>query len=259
MDFFNFVKENKFIILLISILANIILLLSTGFLLYLKLTFECEQVCDSTCNNIFDSTLDNLSSNILDEEVIEKKNKMFVEVKGAVNKPGVFEVDSNNIINDVITLAGGFTKSAYTNNINLSRKVSDELVIYVYTSSEYKKKSEVTTTQDVCSCPSYDISDCTDKGQSEITSSNTVTNNSSSSTNQNTSQNNNSSSEKVLVNINTASKDELMKVSGIGESKANSIIEYRNTNGLFKNIDEIKNVSGIGDALFEKIKDYITV
>ena len=62
-----------------------------------------------------------------------------------------------------------------------------------------------------------------------------------------------------LVNINSASKDELMTVSGIGESKANNIIEYRTTNGNFKSIEEIKNVSGIGDALFEKIKNSITV
>ena len=61
------------------------------------------------------------------------------------------------------------------------------------------------------------------------------------------------------LSINEASKEELMTLNGIGESKALSIIEYRNTNGSFKNIEEIKNVSGIGDAAYEKIKDNITV
>ena len=61
------------------------------------------------------------------------------------------------------------------------------------------------------------------------------------------------------MNINTASKESLMTLSGIGESKAEKIIEYRNTNGNFKNIEELKNVKGIGDAIYAKIKDKITV
>ena len=62
-----------------------------------------------------------------------------------------------------------------------------------------------------------------------------------------------------LININKASLEELLTLTGIGESKAKSIIEYRDTNGNFKDINELKNVSGIGDALFEKIKDKISV
>lgn len=67
------------------------------------------------------------------------------------------------------------------------------------------------------------------------------------------------SNESSQVNINTADKDELMTLSGIGESKADSIIKYRTQNGSFNSIEDIKNVSGIGDAMFEKIKDDITV
>ena len=62
-----------------------------------------------------------------------------------------------------------------------------------------------------------------------------------------------------MISINTASVEELQKLSGVGESKAQAIVEYREQNGNFNSIDDIKNVSGIGDALFEKIKDYITV
>ena len=61
------------------------------------------------------------------------------------------------------------------------------------------------------------------------------------------------------ISINNASKEELMNLPGIGESKAISIIKYREENGNFATIEDIKNVSGIGDSLFDKIKDYITV
>ena len=63
----------------------------------------------------------------------------------------------------------------------------------------------------------------------------------------------------TIININTASLDQLMTLPGVGESKATAIITYREENGGFKSIDDIKNVSGIGDALFEKIKEFITI
>lgn len=62
-----------------------------------------------------------------------------------------------------------------------------------------------------------------------------------------------------IININTASIDELQRINGIGEVKANSILEYRDKNGGFKSIEEIKNVDGIGEKTFEKIKDKIAI
>ena len=61
------------------------------------------------------------------------------------------------------------------------------------------------------------------------------------------------------VNINKATKEELMTLTGIGESKALSIITYRETNGEFQTIEALKNISGIGEATFEKLKEQITV
>ena len=61
------------------------------------------------------------------------------------------------------------------------------------------------------------------------------------------------------ININTAGKEQLMKLPGIGESRAADIISYREKNGDFKSIDEIKKISGIKDNIFEKIKDLITI
>ena len=62
-----------------------------------------------------------------------------------------------------------------------------------------------------------------------------------------------------LVNINTASSEELQTISGVGPSKANLIIDYRNSNGGFKKIEDIMNIKGIKEGLFNKIKDKITV
>ena len=65
--------------------------------------------------------------------------------------------------------------------------------------------------------------------------------------------------ENSLININTSTKEQLQTLNGIGESKANSIIDYRTQNGPFKTIEDIKNVSGISETLYDKIKDFITV
>ena len=244
MDFLLFIKNNKLVILFISILLNIILLISTSILI-INIT---NNVCD--CENI---SLE--SDNHIDQKEVEEDTlkEFSVEVKGAVNAPGVYKVFDNYIINDVIKMAGGFKSDAFTDNINLSHHLEDELVIYVYTKNEYKKNNTVVSS--TCNCPTYDISICTDNKSSIITSNSEDVNN-----NDNIS-NNKEESSKVngKVNINTASKKELMTLSGIGEAKANDIINYRNNNGLFKSIEDIKKVNGIKDGTFNKIKDSITV
>lgn len=172
---------------------------------------------------------------------IKVEKNIFVDVKGAVKKPGVYEVKENSIVNDCIKLAGGITSSGTLSNINLSKKVTDEMVIYVF------KKSEITTSaknEIPCTTEVIEINNC------PIITDNQTSNNDNKETTTDTIG--------KKININTATKEELTTLTGIGESKANSIIEYRKTN-QFKSIEELKNVSGIGDALYESIKDSITV
>ncbi len=186
-----------------------------------------------------------------------------VDIKGAVKNPGVYKMVKGSNVLDAIEAAGGLKKDATTININLSKKIIDEMVIYIYTKSEYNKlnsKQSNNTPMVVTECKtattSADISSCIKDEPPTIITSNS--DNTSSNNNENNTQTDDNNSNQ-LVNINTATKDELMTITGIGESKANCIISYRIEVGLFKTIEEIKNVSGIGEALFAKIKDQITV
>lgn len=180
----------------------------------------------------------------------EKLSEFYVEIKGAVNSPGVFKVTSDNIINDVINMAGGLKNNAYTKNINLSKNVSKEMVVYVFTNYEYSLLNTKEETTE-CNCPKQDISTCANKGASVITSDE---NKPEELPNSNSEKENNNK-----VNINIASKETLTSLSGIGDAKAQKIIDYRNENGLFKSIEDLKNVSGISEKLFEQIKEFITI
>ena len=147
----------------------------------------------------------------------------------------------NSVVIDAINLAGGLTKEADTSIINLAKKITDEMVIIIYTKDEVKNSNIVDTVIKVvekeCICPNIQNDGCLN---TEIKDN--ITNGDSNS----------------LVNINTATVEELQTITGIGESKARSIVEYRTNNGLFQNIEDIKNVDGIGDKLYESIKIYIT-
>ena len=165
-------------------------------------------------------------------DVTNVTSKVYVDIKGSVKKPGVYQVSADSIVWDIVNLSGGFTKNAYTKNINLSQKVKDEMVIYVFSKSEMSKMNNTVKTDTTCTTNIINYDNC-------ITTEKKETNT-------------------VLVNINTASKEELMNVSGIGASKADSIIAYR-IKTPFSKIEDIMNVSGIGESLFDKIKKYITV
>ena len=178
------------------------------------------------------------------EEIVDKK-VFNVDIKGAVKKPGVYSLEEGSLVNDAIKMAG-LKSSASTKNLNLSKKISDEMVIYVYTLKELTSK-DIVTTED-CVSNTVEISNC--DGASII-----VTEEQKEETKETTVDNDNNS----LVNINKATKEQLMTLPGIGEAKALAIIKYREDNNNYKDITEIMNVSGIGEALYNKIKEFITI
>ena len=185
------------------------------------------------------------------EEVSQEETKYFIDIKGAVKNPGVYEVTKGTIINDIIKLAGGLKSNASTKYLNLSKQVTNEMVIYIYTTTEEKNLGEKAISE--CTTSNANIKEC--EGSSTITTNQAAPNN------QNTtnSASANQSNPQAKININTATEEELTTLNGIGSSKAKAIITYRQNNGPFKKIEDIQNVSGIGSSVYQQIKDYITI
>lgn len=149
-----------------------------------------------------------------------------VYVNGAVTNPAVYELPADSIVQDAILAAGGFASNANSALVNLAQPVVDGMQILV----PEEGVAAAAPLAPVLSLPG---------GNSTITLP--------------------GASNDGLININTASAEELDKLPGIGPSTAEKIISYRQSNGLFASIDDIKNVSGIGDATFDDIKTLITV
>ncbi|MGN1372388.1 MAG: helix-hairpin-helix domain-containing protein [Candidatus Coprovivens sp.] len=202
--------------------------------------------CYKNSDDLEELANDTITLNDTDNEEISMENSTIkVDVKGAVKEAGVYELSVGTRVIDAINMAGGLKSSASTKYLNLSKKITDEMIIYVYTTTQVKNMNIVEEVKNECICPSIDCSSCA--GSSIINSdSNDVFIDDSL-----------KDSNDGKISINSASKEELMTLSGIGEAKALEIIKYRTENNGFKSIEEIMNVSGIGEAAYNKIKDFI--
>lgn len=212
------------------ILVFCLLLLATSTIAFFKLNNEETKIDDNFAAN----------NEITTKEIAKQEEfKLYFDIKGSVKKPGVYEFTQGDKIIDAINKAGGLTKNATTNNLNLSKKLTNEMVIYVFSKNELTttKAYEQVSNASECKCETIEVNNCVDK------------NTTNESTNNETSK----------ININTDNKERLMTISGIGSSKADAIIEYRTKNGNFKTTEDIMNVSGISKTIYDKIKDTITV
>lgn len=222
----------------------ILILICIGCVVYFNVYFNKKEPINDVVK-ITDSSVSEVKENVKEEKVLKM---ITVDLKGAVKKEGVYTLEYGSNINDVIKLSGGLKNNGTLKNINLSKKLQDEMVIYVYTNNELNKLNVKEQEPQECTTNKIYVDDC--KGSSVISS------NGESKSDVN---NNDSSLSNSKININTATLEELMKISGIGEAKAKAILEYRNLNGNFSKIEDILNVSGIGDSVYQKIKDSITV
>lgn len=143
----------------------------------------------------------------------EESTKQFVDVKGEVKKPDMYEITGDKRVKEVIEMAGGFTDQADIDQVNLAQKVVDEMVIIVPKIGE------------------------------EIDSILTTTNETTSS----------------KIPLNTATKEEIETLPGIGGVKADAILQYREENGAFKSIEDLQAISGIGAKTIEKLEEFIRI
>lgn len=176
------------------------------------------------------------------EKQIEKIN---VDIKGAVLNPGVYQLKQGTV-SDVIQMSGGLLENADTRYLNLSKKLKDEMVVIVYTKEEieqFEKGNELKLPIQTCVCPKVTNDGCLDKSK-------TITNKKEGEVKKEEGPH--------IISIQTASKEEFMTLPGIGDAKAQAIIQYREKNG-FETIEDMKKVKGIGNSIFEKIKAYLTL
>jgi len=160
----------------------------------------------------------------------------FVHICGEVKSPGVYELSEGSRVFEAVEAAGGFTDEAEENLLNLAEKIADGMKIEVLSKEEAKALTEEER-QRMSGTRMGQGSGASTGGQAGQTS----------------------GAGSSLINLNTASKEALMTLSGIGESRAEDIIRYREENGGFKKIEDIMKVPGIKNAGFQKIKDNITV
>ncbi|EDS76393.1 competence protein [Clostridium botulinum C str. Eklund] len=149
----------------------------------------------------------------------DELKKIVVEIKGEVKKPNVYTMNYGSRVNDLIERAGGFTEKADKMNINCSMKLKDEDCIVICNRDDSRENNIK---------------------QNNI---------------HNVTGNTNNKDDKI--NINTATKEELMKLPGVGEVTAQNIIDYREKSGGFNSVDEITKVNRIGTKTLDKFKDKI--
>ncbi|TCS75591.1 helix-hairpin-helix domain-containing protein [Muricomes intestini] len=150
----------------------------------------------------------------------EKPSSVFVYVCGAVHTPGVYELDSDSRVYEALAKAGGVTEDAADEALNQARVVTDGERIYIPTAKELEKGF-------------------VDGSMPEVTGADYE--------------------KEGKININTASKEELKSLPGIGDAKADSIISYRESNGGFQSVEDLMQVEGIKEGVYNKIKDKIII
>lgn len=177
-------------------------------------------------NDIFvETTKENTENNVNKKENVSNKI-IKVQILGAVKSPGVYSLNSGNRVEDLIKMAGGFTDQADIEKVtNEAKLLKDEESIVI------PKKIE-TNIMDSKTLPGTDKQVIQQQSIAEA---------------------------EVKININSASKEELMKIPGVGEVIAGNIIDYREKNGGFTAIEDIKKVGRVGEKLFNKIKDKIVI
>lgn len=226
------------------IAAIVIFILAAG--LYYSMTYQAEEKEDLFfAEDLSSNNPDSQKNKNEDEEnkqledQSEKKddiqaesvdtNEICVYVCGNVKRPGVYYLLMGNRISDAVDMAGGLTKKAAKEYINLAKELTDGERIYIPSKDELEDSNIAQNAQ----LDKLENRQSFDRQESE--------------------------GEQPKVNINQAGPSDLLSLPGIGEAKANAIIKYREEQGLFRQVEDIKQIEGIKDGVFNKIKDLIEI
>lgn len=227
------VKLKEKIIGALSILILSIIFLVAGYIINHNKEEEYKEVFldeqqyfqgQNSKGNGENENTENKSSNNKDSENQENINgsKIVVDIKGAVKAPKEYELEAGSRVRDLIEIAGGLTPEADEEKIYFSKILEDEQCIKIYKIGEEVLDSEI------------EAEGQQEKGTGAVDS-------------------------KGKININKATVDELMTIPGVGQVKAQSIVDYRNENGKFNSIDELTNITGIGVKTLEKLRDKVDI
>lgn len=173
--------------------------------------------------------IENKIENKIEDNIENEKRKIVIHITGQVKNPGLVYLDEGARIADAIKEAGGSTKDAALDKVNLAYVLEDGQKIYIPNKNE--KISEI----------QYII---TDSGENVL---------------KDTGKESNVKGGIKKVNINSANQEELETLPGVGPALAGRIIEYRNSNGKFEKVEDVQNVKGIGDSKFTNIKEHICI
>lgn len=160
--------------------------------------------------------------------------KMYVDVKGSVQHPGMYEFAANDRVQHVIALAGGFLPDADVSRINLAQPLTDGMVIWVPRQGEDSPPPSLAAN---CPCQTAGAPPAGPPAAAGEAS---------------------GLAQDGKINLNHASLEQLMSLPGIGETRARAIISYREKNGPFTSPEQLKNVSGIGEKTYAELKDKLT-
>lgn len=197
-----------------------------GLVIALALVLGNNYVKDKD-NNLLDNEVslletddDLLIENDSNDQIANENDQIKVHISGQINREGVYEVKDGDRLDDLIKQAGGLSPDADSKSLNLAMKLEDQMKIYIPSEGEILNQENENTDQIVTKPDS--------------------------------------TSEDGKININTASKEELMTLPNIGDKRAQAIIDYRESK-KFETIEEIKNVTGIGEKFYQAMVELITV
>lgn len=142
-----------------------------------------------------------------------------IDIKGAVKRPGVYQLKAASRVNEALIAAGGPLANADLRQVNLAKQLMDQQLIYIPVVGE---SQPVAMPADASST-------------------------------------NSSADNSAMVNLNTATKEQLCQITGIGDKKADLILQYRQEHGQFKSVEELQEITGFGEKTVAKLKEHLAV